>query len=109
MIEYLVVIAVLAPFVTYYLAHGRTFYAVVAIGIILNALAISAVGFLAILKREPSIGIFKSSRDPELARKLSVEFPTIAQDGLILSLGLLVPYWIFGATMIDLIRGRTTI
>ena len=94
-VEYLVVVGVLAPFLALYLSHGRILYAAVASGIILNCLTISIIALFSVVKREPSIGIAKLRRDPDLRRKVASQYPNLGR------LTVLIPFWMFLAALLD--------
>jgi hypothetical protein len=100
-VEYLFVAAVVALFLVYYLANGRTLYALVAIGIVLNCLTVSAVALVSLLRGERSIGAMRLWRDRELRRKIAREYPHLSQDTVVLSITVLIPYWIFGAAVLN--------
>lgn len=106
LIEYLVVAAILSPFLFYYVAHGRALYALAAAGIVLNCFTFCGVAIASIVTKEPSVGLKRFARDRELRKRMAVEHPNLSQDTLILSITVLVPFWIFAATLIDLMRGR---
>ena len=104
--EYVLVAAVLTPFLIYYVAHGRTVYAVVAIAIILNCFAVATPALISILKGEQSIGLLNWSRDRELRRKIGLEHPSLARDTAILSITVLIPFWIIGAVLLEAVTAR---
>lgn len=93
--EFLFAGAIFIPFALYYLIHGRAWYAALATGIILNCLTVSAVAFVSILKKEKSIGIGRLYKDKEVLGRVRAEFPRLSQETGILSLTILIPYWVF--------------
>ena len=105
--EYLLVVGVLAPFLAYYLVHNRTLYALVAAGVILNSLTMSAIALISIVKREPSIGFLRLRREPELREKVARENPNLGRVGLYLGVAVLIPFWIFAAALLGTVgRGQ---
>jgi hypothetical protein len=101
LVEYLVVAVILTPFLVYYLAHGSAVYGLVTSGVILNCLTVAHFALASTLRREPSIGLLKFSRDPEMRKKIAIEHPDLSRDTLILGATVLIPFWIFGAVVVD--------
>jgi hypothetical protein len=99
--EYLLVVCVAAPFLAYYLTHGRALYALIAIGIILNCLTVSYFAFVSILNKEKSVGIWNIYKDKALRKQVETQHPNLSQQTLILSLTVLVPFWILGTALFD--------
>lgn len=106
LIEYLLVAAILTPFLFYYVAHGWALYALAAAGIVFNCFTVCAVALVSILAKEQSVGLRRFARDRELRRRVAIEHPNLSSDTLILSVTVLIPFWIFGATLIDLAPRR---
>ena len=104
-LEYLFAAGVFAPFLAYYLIHSRWLYAILAIGVVLNCLTVCTFALVSMLRKERSIGILKISRDKELRRKVQHDHPDLTRQTMVLSLTVLVPFWIFAATLLDR-RGR---
>jgi len=102
--EYLLVICVLAPFFWYYLNHAQWLYTIIASGIILNCATVSTFAFISILKGEPSVGFWKIYRDKDLRQKIQERYPSLSRETWILSITVLIPYWIFGTVTADLIK-----
>ena len=103
-VEYAIVIAVLAPFAIYYLAHGRWLYAAIAVGVIANCGTVSVMALAALLRREDSVGVFKIARDRALRRKLKSDHPRLSRETGILSVAVLIPFAILAAVVRDLAR-----
>ena len=106
LVEYLAVVGVLSPFLIYYLTHGRPLYSVVAIGVILNCLTMSALALASMVKGDPSIGFMKLRREPELRRSISEQYPDLGRLSLFLSVLVLVPFSIFAGAILDGLFGR---
>jgi hypothetical protein len=104
--EYLLVVIIIAPFLVYYLIHGRDLYALIAAGIIFNCLTVSYFALVSILKKEKSVGIVNLYNDRELRKKVGTKYPDLSRQTVILSLTVLIPFWIFGAVLFDRMLGK---
>ena len=100
-LEYVIVAAIIAPFGWYYIAHSDWLYAVCAVGIMGNCLTVAAFALVAMIKREPSIGIWKLSTDRALRQKIAAEYPHLSHETLVLSAGVLIPFFIFASVAWD--------
>ena len=105
-VEYLLAAVVLAPFLAYYLTHSRAAYAIVASGVIFNCFAISAFALMSVLRGEQSIRLRRFARDRDLRKKVAIEHPNLSRDTLILSVTVLIPFWIFAAVLFDQLSSR---
>jgi hypothetical protein len=101
LLEYLFVAAILTPFLIFYVLHERTLYALAAAGVIFNCLTVCSLAVASIWKREHSIGLLRFSRDRELRRRIGIDHPYLAHDTLVLSVTVLIPYWMFAALLLD--------
>jgi len=101
-LDYFVVICILTPFDIYYFLHGRWLFSMIATGIILNCVTISSIALRSIIKREQGIGINKIYRDKELLKKVQHEYPNLSRDTMILTVTVLIPYWIFGQVILEI-------
>ena len=102
-VEYLIVAGVLAPFLAYYLTHGLALYAIIATGVVLNCLTMTAIALISVVRKEPSIGFLRARRDPELREQVAREHPDIVRVGLYLSVAVLIPFWIFAGAIFDVL------
>jgi hypothetical protein len=100
--EYLVVAAILAPSAVYYLAHAQWLYGAITVGVILNCLTVSAFALASMREKGTSVGIWKIYGDADLRRKIQAEYPGISRETLILSVTVLIPFWILCAVLRDL-------
>src|SRR5262245_60669372 len=80
--EYLIVAAVLTPFLVFYVVHGWTLYALAAGGVVLNCLTVCGFAIASIRRREQCIGLLRFSRDAELRKRIAVDYPHLSHDTL---------------------------
>lgn len=106
LVEYLLVAGILLPFFIFYLVHDWAFYSFISGGVIVNCLTVCFFALASIKKREQSIGLLRFSRDKNLRKQIAADHPSLSRDTLILSIAVLIPFWIFSAVVLDAISGR---
>jgi hypothetical protein len=101
--EFVILAAVLLPFVIYFWAHERWWEATIATGIVLNCAAIAVTAARQRSRGERQVGL-RAMRDPARREAIAREHPGLAQHTMVLTLSLLVPFLVLGWTLVDLAR-----
>src|SRR5215510_9328224 len=93
-VEFVITSLVIAPFAFYYITRGRTLYAFIAMGIILNCLTIVAFGLQQYRRKEKDIGI-QHMLNKSLREQIGREYPHLSNDTLVLTFTILLPFIMF--------------
>jgi hypothetical protein len=99
-IEFILAAGVILPFFVYYLWHGRILMAGISLGLVLNFTTILSFALASLRRGEKSIGL-AFYRDARVRRQVAQEYPDLQSDTLILSLSLLVPFWLTSAVLYE--------
>jgi len=105
MIEFVVAALIVAPFAIYYVLHGRTLYAAIAIGIILNFLVVVAFGLQQYKNKEKDIGI-RQLFNKNTRETVGREHPHLGGDTTILVITLLLPFVMVICVLYELLFER---
>ena len=104
-VEFLVTAGIIAPFVAYYVIHGGTLYAVIAIGIMLNCLTIVAFGAQQYRNKEKDTGI-QHLFNEKVREQINRECPHLGNDTLILVVTILLPFVMLIWVLYELLFGK---
>ena len=103
-LEYLLVACIVIPFFAYYMTHGIDWYALVALGIILNCLTMAGIALVSIINKEPSVHGWRFYRDKDFRQEITRQYPDLSKQTAILSVGILIPFLIALAVVRDWVR-----
>ncbi len=105
LIEFSIIIVVVGFFMTYYFLHGKLFYGIIALGIVLNSLVIVIFSVLSLQKKEKDIGIIKFL-NKKIRNEIYKCYPLLNQDTYILSILILVPFLLIVLSFRDVLKKR---
>ncbi len=105
MIEFLIVILLLLPFMAWYFLHGRLLYGIAALGIILNSAVIVAFAANSLIKKEKDLGLRKLF-NRKVRIDISNQYPHMQRDTYVLSISILLPFVLCILCGVDLLKRR---
>jgi hypothetical protein len=105
MIEFLVLILILMPFMIYYFLHGRLLYGMISFGIVLNAAVIVGFAVNSLIKKEEDLGLRKLF-NREIRNKVHEKYPNLQNDTYILTFAILLPFALCLFCLVDVIKTR---
>jgi hypothetical protein len=102
-IEFAIMIAVIFPFMWYYIIHGRLLYGFISLGIELNLIIVFVMGLQSIFKKEKDIGMARFlNRKSRLA--IYHQHPSLQRDTNILAVVICIPFLLVVFFVIDMIK-----
>jgi hypothetical protein len=104
-VEFVIAALIVAPFAIYYVFHGRTLYAIIAIGIILNFLMIVLFGLQQYKNKEKDVGI-QHLFDKSVRERINREYPHLSNDTSVLVITMLLPFVMFICVLYELLFKR---
>ncbi len=96
--EFALTALIIAPFAAYYILHGKSLYATISVGIILNCLTIVAVGLIQRRRGEKDLGL-RRLYNKDCREQVAKENPHLLGDTVLLVATILLPFALSALTL----------
>ena len=103
--EFLFIALVISPFAFYYVTHSRLIHAILSVGIIINCLIVSAIGWHQRSHGERDLGL-RRFMDKGERENVGRANPHLLRDTLTITITVLLPYILTAWVAYELLSGR---
>lgn len=104
-LEFLVIVLVVSPFSIYYFTHERVMYGLISLGICLNCLTVSLIGWRQWRGNEQGLAL-RRFMDKEERERVSHANPHLLADTLKIVITALFPFLLIALVVYELLSGQ---